>query len=427
VHIVSYTNVTLIAPWTRQECFRARYQESIPQAQQKVPPRQKPVRLPWHSRNTWLEANLSSGDDDAHNNFVAVAEAYDALSDEETRRIYDQYGHEGLQQHKQGGGRGGGHHDPFDIFSRFFGGSGHFGHQPGARRGPDKTAQMKIPLRDFYNGAEKEFTIEKQAVCSACEGSGSKDGQVDTCSQCGGHGVRVQKHMLAPGIFQQVQMQCQACNGKGKTIRHACPVCNGQRVVRESEKHTLHVEKGMPKGVHVTFENEADESPDWEAGDLIIEVHESDPVQGDEASQTEEPLSRTDGTFFRRRGKDLFWREVLSLREAWMGEWTRNVTHLDGHVVQLSRKRGEVVQPGLVEVVANEGMPIWHRQLPEGSDENEMLYGALHVEYIVVLPDQMEKGMEKEFWAVWEKWRLKKGVDLGKDSGRPAPKGHDEL
>ena len=61
--------------------------------------------------------------------------------------------------------------------------------------------------------------------------------------------------------------------------------------------------------------------------------------------------------------KDLFWREVLSLREAWMGDWTRNITHLDGHVVQLSRKRGEVVQPNQVEVVPDEGMPVWHQHL----------------------------------------------------------------
>jgi DnaJ-related protein SCJ1 len=27
--------------------------------------------------------------------------------------------------------------------------------------------------------------------------------------------------------------------------------------------------------------------------------------------------------------------------------------------------------------------------------------------------------MEKDFWALWEKWRKKNGVDLMKDSGRP--------
>jgi DnaJ-related protein SCJ1 len=48
------------------------------------------------------------------------------------------------------------------------------------------------------------------------------------------------------------------------------------------------------------------------------------------------------------------------------------------------------------------------------------------VEYTVVLPDQMEKGMEKDFWATWEKWRKKNGVDLRKDSGRPeGPVGND--
>ena len=333
------------------------------------------------------------------------------MSTPETRKIYDQYGHEGLERHKQTGGRGA-QHDPFDLFSRFFGGSGHFGHGSGVRRGQNKEARIALPLRDFYNGVEREFTLDKQVVCSSCEGSGSKDGVVDTCGSCGGTGMRIQKHMLAPGIFQQVQSVCGDCGGKGKKVRNACPVCNGHRVVREPEKFTLHVERGMPNGVRVTYENEADESPDWEAGDLIVEVSESDAKLNEGA---EDPIERTDGTFFRRRGNDLFWREVLSLREAWMGDWTRNLTHLDGHTVRLSRPRGSVVQPGTLESVAGEGMPIWK----EGEESTE--YGALNVEYVIILPDQMDKGMEKEFWGVWEKWRLKKAVNLLKDSGRPDP------
>lgn len=227
--------------------------------------------------------------------------------------------------------------------------------------------------------------------------------------------------MLAPGIFQQVQSQCGSCGGKGKAVRNPCKVCQGQRVIKEQETLMLHLERGFPDGGRVTYENEADESPDWEAGDLFLDVHMEAPSMN---AGSEDPLDKTDGTFFRRRGKDLFWREVLSLREAWMGDWTRNITHLDGHVVQLSRKRGEVVQPGLVEAVENEGMPIWREGHVPG--EGEQTFGTLHVEYLVVLPDQMESGMEKEFWGVWDKWRKKKGVDLGKDSGRPAHS-HDEL
>ncbi|KAK5144934.1 hypothetical protein LTR04_001437, partial [Oleoguttula sp. CCFEE 6159] len=244
----------------------------------------------------------SSDDESAKQKFVEIAEAYDALSTPETRKIYDQYGHEGLKQRQQGGDRQQ-HHDPFDLFSRFFGGGGHFGH--GERRGPNMEVRVHVPLRDFYNGAEHDFTIERQGICGKCEGTGSEDGVVDVCQTCGGRGMVVQKHMLAPGIFQQMQMQCDKCGGKGKTVRHACKVCGGTRVIRETESHVLHVEKGMPKGVRITYENEADESPDWVAGDLIVLLMELEPSLG----ATDENLERTDGTFFRRKGKDLFWRE----------------------------------------------------------------------------------------------------------------------
>lgn len=159
------------------------------------------------------------------------------------------------------------------------------------------------------------------------------------------------------------------------------------------------------------YENEADASPDYVAGDLVVTLTEKYPDM-----ESDNP-DHVDGTFFRRKGDDLFWTEVLSLREAWMGDWTRNITHLDGHVVRLGRKRGEIVQPGHVDTVQGEGMPIWSED--GDSVYHEYHFGKLFVQYVVVLPDQMESGMEKEFWSVWQKWRGKIGVDLHKDSGRP--------
>lgn len=216
-------------------------------------------------------------------------------------------------------------------------------------------------------------------------------------------------------------MQCDGCGGKGKSIKRACPVCGGARVVRRPVTLTAVIEKGMPKGTRLRFENEADESPDYVAGDMVVTLQEQEPrLSGEDGPE------RTDGTFFRRKGNDLWWKEVLSLREAWMGTWTRNITHLDGHIVALSRRRGEVVQPGQVDTISGEGMPIYHEgHLHEHRDGDE--FGKLYVEYVVVLPDQMEASMEKEFWALWEKRRVNKGVDLGKDSGRPLRASHDEL
>jgi DnaJ-related protein SCJ1 len=285
--------------------------------------------------------------------------------------------------------------------------------------------KINIALRDFYNGRTTEFQWEKQQICEECEGTGSEDGTVETCASCRGHGVKIVKHQLAPGMFQQVQMQCDVCGGRGKTIKHKCPVCGGARVVRKPTTVALNIERGAARDHRIVYENEADESPDYVAGDLIVLLAEKEPTL------EEDNPDRVDGVFFRRRGDDLFWKELLSLREAWMGDWTRNLTHLDGHVVRLGRPRGEVVQPGHVERVQGEGMPLWHEDGDSVYHKTE--FGNLFVEYEVVLPDQMESGMEKEFWSVFQKWRGKVGVDLHKDSGRPdrpdipEEHGHSEL
>ncbi|CAL5874799.1 uncharacterized protein PFLUO_LOCUS9101 [Penicillium psychrofluorescens] len=386
---------------------------------------ERDIKRAYRTLSKKYHPDKNPGDDSARDKFVEIADAYDVLSTSSLRKVYDQYGHAGVEQQRKGGAAGGQPHDPFDLFSRFFGGGGHFGHAPGQRRGPDMEMRATLPLRDFYTGNEIRFVIEKQQICDTCEGTGSKDHQVETCDLCSGRGVVIKKHMLAPGMFQQVQMQCDRCGGQGKKIKNPCSVCHGNRVVRNQVEMAADIEPGMDMGQRLVFENEADESPDWVAGDLILVLDEKEPELG---SSDEE---RTDGTFFRRKGKDLFWKETLSLREAWMGEWSRNLTHLDGHVVRLGRKRGEVVQPLSVETVDGEGMPHYsegHLQDLEAEDDSP---GKLYVEYTVVLPDEMESGMEKEFFALWEKWRKKIGVDLAKDSGRPTPppaeEGKDEL
>lgn len=369
----------------------------------------KQLKSAYRQLSKKFHPDKNPGDETAHEKFVQVSEAYDVLSDAETREIYDHYGHEGVKQRKNGGGGGGGH-DPFDLFSRFFGGHGHFGRSSGEPRGHNVEVKVGISLRDFYNGATSEFQWNRQHICEHCEGTGSTDGQVETCSTCGGHGIRIVKQQLAPGMFQQMQMRCDACGGRGKSIKHKCPVCQGERVERKSTTVSLKIERGAGRDSRIVYENEADESPDWVAGDLVVTLTEKPP-------SPEDNPDKVDGVYFRRKGDDLYWTEVLSLREAWMGDWSRNLTHLDSHVVRLGRPRGQVVQSGQVETVPGEGMPKWHED--GGSLYHKHEFGNLYVTYEVVLPDQMDKKMETDFWDLWEKWRAKKGVDLQKDSGRP--------
>ncbi|KAF4747989.1 DnaJ sub B member 9, partial [Perkinsus olseni] len=92
--------------------------------------------LKWHpDKNT-------DNKEEAEKKFYDISEAYEALSDPEKRKIYDQFGEEGLKQGAgggggPGGGAGGFNVRPEDIFNAFFGqggpggGSFHFEFGPG--------------------------------------------------------------------------------------------------------------------------------------------------------------------------------------------------------------------------------------------------------------------------------------------------------
>jgi DnaJ-related protein SCJ1 len=80
------------------------------------------------------------------------------LSDEDKRSVYDRYGHDGLKQHEQQ--KGGGHHNPFDMFSQFFGG----GRAPQERRGPDMRLNMELELQEMYSGSYPEASLSVLAV-----------------------------------------------------------------------------------------------------------------------------------------------------------------------------------------------------------------------------------------------------------------------
>ncbi|OZJ04624.1 hypothetical protein BZG36_02062 [Bifiguratus adelaidae] len=300
------------------------------------------------------------GDKEAEQKFVELAEAYEVLNDEEKRRIYDQYGEEGL---KQGGGQQG-FHNPFDIFAQFFGGGGHFGHQE--RKGKDLQLALEVTLEDLYSGTTIEIDVSKQVICDHCRGTGAEDpDDIETCPTCQGRGVKVIRHQLAPGMIQQVQTTCDACGGKGKVIKHQCSVCKGKKVRRGNEQLTLVVEKGMSDGHHVIFERESDEHPDYVPGDIIFTL-------------TTLPHER-----FVREGNNLYTKETITLIEALTG-FTKTIPQLDNSTITLYRDRGEVTQPGFVQRIPGAGMP--HHQY--SSDK-----GDLFVEYSVVLPETIPDGL----------------------------------
>ena len=123
-------------------------------------------------------------DPHAEERFKELGEAYDVLIDEQKRAAYDRYGHAAFAQ----GGRGGGFHDPFDIFREVFGSAGGGGgifetffgggaaQADGSQRGSDLRYDMQITLEEAAFGVEKEIEVRKADACDKCHGSGAAPG-----------------------------------------------------------------------------------------------------------------------------------------------------------------------------------------------------------------------------------------------------------
>lgn len=324
---------------------------------------ERDIKKAYRNLSKKYHPDKNQGNEEAHHKFIEVGEAYDVLSNEEKRQIYDQYGEEGL---KNGGGPPP-NHGGFGFFDHMFGGGGHgFGGQrQGPRRGHNAQTALSATLKEFYNGAGKDFSVEMQNNCKHCKGSGSEDGKDHVCHACGGSGIRVLKRQLAPGMFQQIQTNCDVCRGKGKVVEHVCHLCGGRGVVRTERNYSFHLAPGADRDHVEVFEQEADQHPDRNVvpGDLVVTVTES----------------REGNLGYRRKHSDLYRTEPLLLKEALGGGWEREIGFLDSdlNTVRLHRGRGEVVANGEIEVVKGKGMPV-----RDGADE----YGDLYVEYVVVFP-----------------------------------------
>src|SRR5580692_5895994 len=118
------------------------------------------------------------GDKTAEEKFKELGEAYEALSDPQSRAAYDQYGHAAFTSRGRARGGGAGFHDPTDIFREVFGGSSIFEdlfgggerRSGGAQRGDDLRYDMELTFLEAAQGCEKEITVTKLGSCDTCHG-----------------------------------------------------------------------------------------------------------------------------------------------------------------------------------------------------------------------------------------------------------------
>src|SRR6266508_876131 len=273
---------------------------------------------------------------DAGERFREVAEAYQVLSNSETREVYDRYGHAGLR----GGGFTPGSFDfgsLSDIFSAFFG-DDLFG-VGGTRRarGADIAAEIDIDLAEAARGVTRDIPFRVSVACDRCHGSGAEPGTTpDVCPTCNGSGRLQQVSRSVFGEFVRTQA-CPRCEGAGKIVTTPCTECTGSGSLVEERRLDVKIPAGIHDGqqIRITGEGHAG-SLGGRAGDVYVRVRvRSDPR-------------------FVREGDDVFSTVDLTIAQAALGT-TLSTETLEGPV-ELEFAPG--TQPGEVRVLRGRGMPV---------------------------------------------------------------------
>jgi molecular chaperone DnaJ len=236
--------------------------------------------------------DINPGNKEAEQKFKEISIAYDAIGDKEKRKLYDEFGEEGLQsgfdakkarEYKawgagfQGGGERAGaegfgrYHSYEDIFGDLFGfrGTGGDFRTTRVQKGRDLEHEMTIDLISALRGFETELAMQKMMPCSRCQGSGTEPGStMSACPTCGGSG----RLNVAQGPMTFTK-PCPQCHGYGQ-IGKSCTQCGGTGQILGTERIKVTVPKGVKEGSKVRVAGKGEPGMDGgQAGDLFLVVH----------------------------------------------------------------------------------------------------------------------------------------------------------
>lgn len=325
-------------------------------------------------------------DPDAEEKFKEASEAYEVLTDPEKRKLYDQYGHQGVDSQFGPGGFQWSdftHASDFsDIFGDLFGSDdGLFGSIFGdafgsrfssrsraraeerAHRGEDLRISISLSLEEIARGVRKRIKLNTKTTCDICHGTGSPDGKLQTCPQCNGSG-RVQhiRHSIF-GSMSTVSV-CPTCQGSGTIIKNKCPRCHGEGRISDVKTVTVEIPPGIEDGQTLRLPGQGNAGlQGGYAGDLLVTIKEKPH------------------DIFTRKGADLICEYPIPVTYAVLGATVEVPTMTK----PVKMKIPPGTQPGKTFHLRGMGLPYL----------NSSRRGGLYIKIRVVIPTKLSKEEEE--------------------------------
>ncbi|MSQ47370.1 MAG: molecular chaperone DnaJ [Deltaproteobacteria bacterium] len=232
--------------------------------------------------------DVNPGKKDTEERFKEISLAHDTLADERKRKLYDEFGEDGLQAgfdaekmraYKQWGGdsgaafgRSGRRSSPNagfnfeDLVGDLFRGGGRRA-SAGAEPGEDLEYGLDLNLLETIRGAEKTVSVQRPTPCPTCHGTGGRGTRRATvCPECQGHG-QVQVGTVS---FMRT---CARCGGEGRLSAGNCSPCGGSGRVTTPERLTVKIPAGVDDGSRIRLAGKgAALSPGGPTGDLYLVI-----------------------------------------------------------------------------------------------------------------------------------------------------------
>ncbi|MET7753379.1 molecular chaperone DnaJ [Streptomyces sp. NPDC005389] len=247
--------------------------------------------------------DANKNDAKAEERFKEISEANDILGDPKKRKEYDEaralFGNGGFRspggpgggsfnfdlgdlfggtQGGAGGGFGAGGGGIGDVFGGLFNRGAGAGPRTQPRRGQDIESEVTLSFTEAIEGATVPLRMSSQQPCTACSGTGDKNGTPRVCPTCVGTG---QVSRGSGGGFSLTD-PCVDCKGRGLIAENPCEVCKGSGRAKSSRTMQVRIPAGVSDNQKIRLRGKgAPGERGGQHGDLYVVVHvDTHPVFG---------------------------------------------------------------------------------------------------------------------------------------------------
>ncbi len=297
---------------------------------------QKEIKAAYRRLARKYHPDVNPNNGSAAEKFKEISEAYEVLSDEKKRRLYDMYGSQWEAAERMGEGfQSGAEGFWFDfgappgfenLFETILGERGQTTEKHAIPR--DVEQEVALTLEEIDSGTSRTFVYRVEDACDKCDGTGySRGTRARTCPRCGGSG-RIRSLL---GLSQK----CSFCVGTGTTNLETCSLCNGTGSQLGTRKIEVRIPPGVAEGARLRVPGGGSRGAGGRRGDLYVVIREK-------------PHPR-----FKRQGDDLVLEHEVDYTVAALGGTTQ-VPTLRGSV---EMKVPAGTQAGQTFRLANQGLP----------------------------------------------------------------------